>query len=219
MSAGKPASAIGARSSGLRVCTSRASRASGRRAAASVLGEGLAAALHQDAQNGLLARRQRQRLAVQQKLTARGVPGQRPAGQAWMLDAARPPHQRMQPGFELGQREGLGEEVVGTGVESAHPFVHRVARRQDQRRQPLVAGTQALQHRVAVQARQAEVEHQRIVVVLLQGPVRQPAIVHPVDLDAGMLQRLAEPGAQRVFVFGEQDAHAGMLCAVGVSRA
>jgi len=64
---------------------------------------------------------------------------------------------------------------------------------------------------VAIQPGQAQVQHQRIVVVLLQGPVGQPAVVHPLDLDARMLQRPAQPGAQMVVVFSQKDAHGGML--------
>lgn len=64
---------------------------------------------------------------------------------------------------------------------------------------------------MAVEPGQAQVEHQRVMVVLLQRPVGQAAVIHPLDLDAGVLQRLAQSGAQGMFVFSQQNAHRRML--------
>ncbi len=79
-----------------------------------LLRQRLAAALHQHAQHRQFSRGDSASASpCQRELAPCAVVHQRPAGQPRMLDAARAAHQRMQPSRELGQREGLGEEVVG----------------------------------------------------------------------------------------------------------
>src|SRR5258706_7931672 len=52
-------------------------------------------------------------------------------------NAAGPTQQSLDPGDQLAHREGLGQIVVGPGVEAGNPVLDRIARRQDQDRQSL----------------------------------------------------------------------------------
>ena len=54
-----------------------------------------------------------------------------------------PACERAQPGEQLVEREGLGEIVVGTGVEPLDPVLDRVARCEHQHRRPNVARAQS----------------------------------------------------------------------------
>jgi len=109
--------------------------------------------------------------------------------------------------FQLGQLEGLGEEVVRALVEAAHPLAQRVARGQHQHGDALVARAQPAQDGAAVAPGQAQVEHQRVVVALGQRALHQAAVVAPVHAAAALFEGLGQPLAQGPLVFGQQDAH------------
>ena len=176
-----------------------------------LFGKGLAAALHQHPQHCQFARGQGQWRALQCELLALAVVNQRAAGQPGVFVAPCASHQGVQACLQLRQLERFGQKVVCAGVEQAHPLVQRITRRQNQRGQALVAFAQPLQHAMAVQPRQAQVQHQRVVVGMLQGPIGHQPVADPFDLDAGVLQRPAEPGSQAVFVFCQKDAHDGAM--------
>ena len=124
-----------------------------------------------------------------------------------MLAAPGTAHQGVQPRLQLRQGEGLEQEIVRPRVQRGHPDVQRILCRQNQRGQPLVTRPQALQHHAAIHAGQPQVQHQGVVIAVLQGAIGQQAVVQPVDLDPRMLQRLAQPGAQGLFIFNQQDSH------------
>ncbi len=128
-----------------------------------------------------------------------------------MLLPARAADERDQARFELGHVEGLGQEIVGAAVQAAHPLHERVARGEDEHRQALIGLAQVGQDVVPAQARQAQVEDERVVPGGLQAAPHQAAIVHPVDLPVVLAQGLDQPGAQIGLVFGEQDAHGASL--------
>ena len=132
-----------------------------------------------------------------------------------MLAAAGAADQRRQSRLELGQLEGLGQEIVGAFVQGADTLDQRIARGEDQHRQALVGFAQFGQHVVAADAGQAEVEHQRVVARGLEAAPHHAAVVDPVDLEAALLQRALQPGGEFAFVFGQEDAHRGR---VGQSR-
>ena len=55
---------------------------------------------------------------------------------------------------------------------------------------------------------QAQVQDERVVVVLQQFTLDQTAVVAPVDPVAALLECKRQPLAQSVLVFGQQDPHA-----------
>ena len=128
-----------------------------------------------------------------------------------MFVASCASHQRVQASLQLRQLERFGQKVVCAGVEQAHPLVQRITRRQNQRGKTLVAFAQPLQHAMAVQPWQAQVQYQGVVVGMLQSTIGHQSVTDPFDLDAGVLQRPAEPGSQAVFVFCQKDTHDGAM--------
>ena len=86
----------------------------------------------------------------------------------------RPPHERPQPGHEHDEAERLAQEVVGAELEALGLVVLALLRRQHQDRRPVAPGAQVATHRVAVEAGQQDVEHDRRV----RSP-RWPATARP----------------------------------------
>jgi len=73
-----------------------------------------------------------------------------------------PTKERTDPGQQLGQAEGLGDVVVGAGVEPDHQ-VHLVGPgRQDQDRNGAAVRADAPADLKTVNVRQAEVEHDHV---------------------------------------------------------
>ncbi|MCY1361660.1 hypothetical protein D9M69_483320 [compost metagenome] len=173
------------------------------------LGQRLAAARQQRAQQRRLARRQRQRLAIERKAAGLAVEHQRAALQARVRAAAAAPDQRQQACFQLGDGEGLGQVVVGAEVEAAHAFVERVLRGQDQHRGAVVAPAHRLEHGQPVLAGQAQVEHDRVVFLGLQPCLGLQAVGDVLDHEAALLQCAGDPACQFDFILHQQDAHAG----------
>ena len=124
-----------------------------------------------------------------------------------MVAAACAADQRDQACLELGQLEGLGQEIVGALVQAADTLDQRVARREDQDRQALVGRAKVRQHIVAAQPWQPEVEDQRVVARRLETAANQPAVVDPVDLEVALRERTHQPVGKFALIFGEQDAH------------
>jgi hypothetical protein len=108
---------------------------------------------------------------------------------------------------QLRHHEGLGEVVVGTGVEARHLLVPAVTRRQHQHGHVASRGAPALQHRQPVQYRQAEVQHHRV--IGLGGAEEMPlfAVRGVIDDEAGLRQRVHHLPGQRRVILDDQDAH------------
>ena len=112
-----------------------------------------------------------------------------------------------QPGLQLGQVEGLGQIVVGAGIQALHPIVRIAAGCQHQHRHVVAPLAQPLQDLESRQPRQGQVEDDDVERVLLQGRVGQQAVATGLDLDAQHAERLGQSLYQLQVVFDQQDAH------------
>ena len=71
--------------------------------------------------------------------------------------------QRAHPRQHLLDVEGLGDIVVGAGVDARHLVAPAVARGQDQHRHLAPVAAPVLEHADAVHLRQADIEHDGVV--------------------------------------------------------
>ena len=97
--------------------------------------------------------------------------------------------QRLDPRFQFGQLERLGQVVVGTEVEPVHAIADLTSRGEHQHRQRLAAPAQARQHLKAIQPRQPDVENRQRIVLAGQRQVGGDAVVQQVHGPAGAAQR------------------------------
>jgi hypothetical protein len=122
--------------------------------------------------------------------------------------AARGPAQQgAQAGLQLFQVEGLGEVIVGAGVQPDHLVLPGVPGGEDEHRRGHVPGPQILEHGEAAAPGQAQVQHAGIVALGPEGGAGRLAVPDPVHGIAGQAQ--AGPGAvtQERVAFDQQDAH------------
>ena len=73
------------------------------------------------------------------------------------------PQQRPQPRQDFLHMKGLGDVIVGAGVEALHLVAPTIARGQDQDRHGAAGPAPFLENGDAVLLRQAEVEHDRVI--------------------------------------------------------
>ena len=119
------------------------------------------------------------------------------------------PHARR----ELRELEGLGEVVVGPGIQSAYAVVHAVERREHEHGQARVARSQALQDLESAELRQRDVEDQQIELARIERRIGLAAVLGPVDRIARLPQRAAQRVREYGIVFGDQNAHGPPPCA------
>ncbi len=115
---------------------------------------------------------------------------------------------RLDTGNQLGQREGLDQIVVGTGLQPLDAVRQRIAggEHDDRRIAPGIVA-QALAHLQPVDARQHQVQHDQVV-VLGGGQVQTAeAILRAVDHVALELKVVQHVGENVTVVFDDQDAH------------
>ncbi|MNY11403.1 hypothetical protein D3C86_1444310 [compost metagenome] len=181
-----------------------------------------ALALEQQLQHRELARRQLQRLAIDEHAAV--VAGQPQAAQAHvalgrglaMLAAAQ---QHAHARFQLGQREGLDEVVVGAGVEAGQLVFEFVAGGKDDDRRGAVAGAVAGQQRHAVDAGQAQVEDDEVVLLAQQVIRGIHAVMDHAYLVAGAGQARLHATGDLTVVLDQQDTHGrGLGGVVGQCR-
>lgn len=116
------------------------------------------------------------------------------------------PQQRAHAREQLGEPEGLGDVVVGTGIEADH-CVHFVgARGQDQHREAVPFGTQPPAHLQAVHPGQTEVEDEQVHPALRGAFESAWAVLAHLDLVALSAQRTRERFGDGCVVLGEQYA-------------
>jgi hypothetical protein len=123
----------------------------------------LAGAGEQRAQQRLLARRELHRIWPQ--VDRAGVPVELQAGRrpgSLRRCGPRAAQQRADAGLQLVQVEGLGQVVVGAGVQAEDAVAHRAAGGEDEHRRARPSARAWCQHLQAVQAGQAQVEQHHV---------------------------------------------------------
>ena len=130
-----------------------------------------------------------------------------PHAQQRRRQALRAPDQRAQPRQQLLEVKGLGEVVVGAGVDAGDLLVPAVARGEDQHRHRAPAGAPAPEHAQAVEPRQSEIEHDRVEGFGLAQVLRVGPVAGLVDRVAGVFEPGAQLCAQQRVVLDEQDPH------------
>ncbi|KRC42390.1 hypothetical protein ASE24_21175 [Nocardioides sp. Root224] len=162
---------------------------------------------HQELQERELPRRQLHRYVAAPGLVRRRVQtqvtdlehdGPLPAGAA---------HQRAEPSGEHHEREGLGQEVVGPGVERTGLLLGTAPGGEHQDRCPVARLPQPRAQLVARQAGQHHVDDHRVVRVL----GREPLTLGPVEGDVDRVALGLEPATQArrelLVILHDQDPH------------
>jgi hypothetical protein len=116
---------------------------------------------------------------------------------------------RAQTGQQLVEREGLREVIVRPAVEPCDAVLDRIAGREHQHRSPYAAVTQPATGLEAIQARQHDVEYDRVVLRRL----RHPEGVLAADGDVGgeplLSQAAADEHGHLHVVLDDQHSHLG----------
>jgi hypothetical protein len=108
--------------------------------------------------------------------------------------------------------EGLGEIVVGAGVEARHLLVPRAPRGEDQHRRGHPPLAPALQDRHPVDLGQAQVQDHRVVRLLLAEVERLLPVRGMIHRITGVRQRALKLAGDIGIVFDKQDSHSSSLC-------
>ena len=121
--------------------------------------------------------------------------------------AGRTANDRAEARDQFFRLEGLGQVVVGAGVDAGDALGPGAARRQHQDRRRHAGGAQLAHHRQAVEPRQAEVENDPVEVFrsgARPGFLAVGAGLHDI---AGLSQMGADLGGDLRFVFDHERAH------------
>ena len=122
----------------------------------------------------------------------------------------RAAQQRANPRQHFFEMKGLGDIVVGAGIEALHLVAPAVARGEDQNRHhPLVAAP-CLQHRDAVHLRQADVENDGVIGLAVAEEVPLLAVERPVDHITGIRQRGRQLTVEIGVILDNEQAQAGL---------
>jgi hypothetical protein len=116
------------------------------------------------------------------------------------------PQQRAQPRPQLADGEGLGQVVVGSGLEAVDAVLDAGARADHEDRHPVAGAPQPPAEREPVHVGQAEVEHDRVGRrrrELAQAVLR---VLGQRDVEAAGREREAQHVAHRAIVLDDQDA-------------
>ena len=136
------------------------------------------------------------------------------AGEARLLGAGlgRAAQDRLEPGRELGEGEGLDQVVVGAGAQAGDALVDGAHRGQEDRRGLHAGGAQRLQERQAVEVGEHAVEHQGVEAAVEGVHQALAAGAGRLDGVAGLAQALGEIVAGVGVVLDDEDAagHAAM---------
>lgn len=120
------------------------------------------------------------------------------------------PHQGLDSGQELRQRERLREAIVRAALERCHLVFNPAARRQNQDRRTRLCRPDLLDQADAVQLWQVQVEDQQIVTTLfMQDAAGRLAIVEDVDRVLLPLQFGTQETSQRYVIVDDQNLAAG----------
>ena len=119
--------------------------------------------MHQIGEQPVFVAGELDRIAVDRDAPGARVEPHRPAGEFALGVAGRAAQQRAHARQHLLEMEGLGDVIVGAGVEALHLVAPAVARGQHQHRHGAPGAPPGFQHRNAVHFRQADVEDDRVV--------------------------------------------------------
>ena len=117
------------------------------------------------------------------------------------------PGQRADARDQLGERERLGQVVVGSEAQARHPVLDPGRRGQHQHPGPPALLDQRLAHPVAVHPGQVAVEHDDVVVVDRGLPQPGRAVERDVDRHAVALQPERDRLGQLRLILDHQHAH------------
>jgi len=126
------------------------------------------------------------RIAVDADAAGARVEPDRPAGQFALGVPGGAAQQGADAGEDFLEMEGLGDIIVGAGVEPLDLVAPAIARRQDQDGHGAAGAPPRLQHGDAVQFRQADVEDDRVVGLVLAEIMAFLAVKGAVDDVAGI---------------------------------
>src|SRR5581483_9859779 len=112
-------------------------------------------------------------------------------------------------GEELGEGEGLGEVVVGAGVEAGHPIVDGIPGRQHHHGRPPALLAQAPAHLEPVGTGDHGVEHDGVVLVLASRPEGGIAVAGHVDRVPLTLEAPLDQRGHLGFVLHHEHTHDG----------
>jgi len=137
-----------------------------------------------------LAARKIERHAVDLRQPPDGVERQPPAAKHRTFPADSPPDQGSGSRLQLGERKGFAKVVVRALVEPFDPLFHRLARSQDQHRNPRLPTADSPEHLEPVHVRQSQIENHQIIGLGVQsrvGIVAPRGAVHRVTLGSKQL--------------------------------
>jgi len=117
------------------------------------------------------------------------------------------PRQRTHARFQLVQVEGLGQVIVGAGVQPDDAIAHRAAGGQDQHGRGDVFAPGLLQDLQAVEPGQGQVEHDHLGRGVLPGRQRRAPVAADFHFHAASLQGAAQRRLHRRVVFDQQHFH------------
>jgi len=117
------------------------------------------------------------------------------------------PQQRADTRRQLVEIEGLGQVVVGAGIEPLHAIGDRIARGDDENGQRLAPRAQRLEELQPIGAGQPQVEQHQLEGLGDQSLCGGSRIMHPVDREALALQSRADGFADHRVVFYQQQSH------------
>jgi hypothetical protein len=131
----------------------------------------------------------------------------------------RAAHQRTQSSRQLVKIDGLDDVVVGAGVKAPDTILDGVARSQDENGKLAALPPFPPQQLHAVEARQAEIEHDGHEGSRAQCKFRGDAIFHPIRVETALPEPRLERVAEQRIVFNHQNAHVRESTLVSAGRA
>ena len=165
----------------------------------------LVAVAHQVVEQRVLAGRELDRLAVERHPPGGRLEHQRPVGQRRRRRSRGTADQRAHARLQFAEVEGLGQVIVGAGVEPGDLVGAGIARGEHEDRQRACRGCAVRAARSARRPWAAQGRGRRRRIVVEQGAPGVFAVAHPVDRVIGQLQSGANAVAEQDIVFNQQD--------------
>ena len=106
--------------------------------------------------------------------------------------------------------KGLGDIIVGAGIETLHLVAPAVARGEDQDRHRTAVAAPCLQHRNAVHLGQADIEHHRVIRFAVAEEMPLLAIEGAIDHISGIGQRRCQLTIEIGIIFNDEQAQASL---------